>query len=121
MNGLDHLLDPLEEEDAIYDVAQALDLAAGSRRGRRLIDYPAAERARLFIHDALHQSITLEDLVQASGRDRWSLSRDFRALYGTSPYRYIIQRRLSEARRLAFHGTPLSEVALACGFSIRAT
>ena len=116
MSSLDHPLDPLEEEDAIYDVAQALDIAAGSRSGRRLIDSPAAERARLFINDALDQVITLDDLVQASGRDRWSLSRDFRALYGTSPYRYITQRRLSEARRLAFHGTPLSEVALACGF-----
>jgi len=116
LNSLDHPLDPLEEEDAIYDVAQALDTAAGNRRGRRLIDYPAAERARLFIHDALDQVITLDDLVQASGRDRWSLSRDFRALYGTSPYRYITQRRLNEARRLAFQGTPLSEVALACGF-----
>ncbi|CAH0246475.1 AraC family transcriptional regulator [Pseudomonas brassicacearum] len=116
LNGLDHPLDPLEEEDAIYDVAQALDLAAGSRRGRRLIDYPAAERARLFIHDALDQAITLDDLVQASGRDRWSLSRDFRALYGTSPYRYITQRRLNEARRQVLHGMPLSEAAVACGF-----
>ncbi|OPG68423.1 AraC family transcriptional regulator, partial [Pseudomonas ogarae] len=79
---------------------------------RRLDDYPEAERARLFINDALHQAITLDDLVQASGRDRWSLSRDFRALYGTSPYRYITQRRLNEARRLVLHGIPLSEVAL---------
>lgn len=97
-------------------MAQALDSAAGNRRGRRLIDYSAAERARLFIHDALDQPISLDDLVQASGRDRWSLSRDFRALYGTSPYRYINQRRLNKARRLVIHGMPLSEAALACGF-----
>jgi AraC-like DNA-binding protein len=97
-------------------VAQALAVAAGRRRGRRLLDYPAAERARLFIHDALGLPITLDDLVEASGRDRWSLSRDFRALYGTSPYRYITQRRLNEARRLVLQGLPLSEAALACGF-----
>ncbi|QXI52133.1 AraC family transcriptional regulator [Pseudomonas alvandae] len=116
LNTLEHRLDPLEEDDAIYDVAQALAAAAGRRRGRRLLDYPAAERARLFIHDALGQPITLDDLVEASGRDRWSLSRDFRALYGTSPYRYITQRRLNEARRLVLQGLPLSEAALACGF-----
>lgn len=116
LRSINHPLDPLEEEDAIYDVAQALDLVAGNRGGRKLLDYPAAERARLFIHDALNQVITLEALVQASGRDRWSLSRDFRALYGTSPYRYITQRRLNEARRLALRGMALSEVALACGF-----
>ncbi|WP_434578076.1 AraC family transcriptional regulator [Pseudomonas sp. Z5-35] len=116
LSTLEHRLDPLEEDDAIYDVAQALAVAAGNRRGRRLLDYPAAERARLFIHDALGQPITLDDLVEASGRDRWSLSRDFRALYGTSPYRYIIHRRLSQARRLVLRGMPLSETALACGF-----
>ncbi|MBA1376742.1 AraC family transcriptional regulator [Pseudomonas brassicacearum] len=116
LNTLEHRLDPLEEDDAIYDVAQALAVAAGRQRGRRLLDYPAAERARLFIHDALGQPITLDDLVEASGRDRWSLSRDFRAMYGTSPYRYITQRRLNEARRLLMHGLPLSEAALACGF-----
>lgn len=121
LNTLEHRLDPLEEDDAIYDVAQALAAAAGRRRGRRLLDYPAAERARLFIHDALGQPITLDDLVEASGRDRWSLSRDFRALYGTSPYRYITQRRLNEARRLVLQGLPLSEAALACGFSTKAT
>lgn len=31
------------------------------------------------------QSITLDELATHSGRDRWSLSRDFRLLFGTSP------------------------------------
>jgi hypothetical protein len=29
-------------------------------------------------------------LADQSRRDRWQLSRDFRALFGTSPYRYLI-------------------------------
>ncbi|RMR05292.1 AraC family transcriptional regulator [Pseudomonas savastanoi pv. glycinea] len=116
LQSMENALDPLEEEDAIYDLAQALDAAAGNKRGRRALNYTAAERARMYIHDALNQVITLDDLVEASGRDRWSLSRDFRALYGTSPYRYITQRRLAEVRRLLLAGQPLSEAALACGF-----
>jgi AraC-like DNA-binding protein len=116
LQSMENALDPLEEEDAIYDLAQALDAAVGNRRGRRALDYTAAERARIYIHDALDQVITLDDLVQASGRDRWSLSRDFRALYGTSPYRYITQRRLAQVRRLLVAGQPLSDAALACGF-----
>src|SRR3546814_15115184 len=35
LSCMDHPLDPFEEEDGIYDVAQALDSAAGNRRGQR--------------------------------------------------------------------------------------
>lgn len=41
--------------------------------------------------------MTLDTLSQVSGRDRWSLSRDFRTLYGTSPWRYVMMRRLDFA------------------------
>ena len=116
LHSLESPLDPLEEDDAIYDLAQALRLTAGTHRGRRAFDYAAAERARMFIHDALEQAITLDDLERASGRDRWSLSRDFRALYGTSPYRYITQRRLAAVRTRLLAGQSLSDAALASGF-----
>lgn len=43
------------------------------------------------------QDMTLDTLSQVSGRDRWSLSRDFRTLYGTSPWRYVMMRRLDFA------------------------
>jgi len=114
--SLDVVLDPLEEDDAIYDLAQALKAAAGKPSGRRAVDYVAAERARAFIHDKLGEGITLDALVHASGRDRWSLSRDFRALYGTSPYRYITQRRLAEVRHRLLAGQTLIDAALGSGF-----
>jgi len=116
LHSLDAPLDPLEEDDAIYDLVQALRSAAGKPRGRQAVDYLAAERARTFIHDALGEGISLDALVQASGRDRWSLSRDFRALYGTSPYRYLTQRRLAEARNRMLAGESLTEAALGSGF-----
>ena len=114
-------LDPLEEADALYDLAQALATVAGQRGGRRAFDYGAAERARLRIHDGLAGRLTLADLEAASGRDRWSLSRDFRALYGVSPYRYATLRRLDACRRLMLAGQGLAEAALAAGSPIRAT
>ena len=57
-------LDPLEEADALYDLAQALATVAGQRGGRRAFDYGAAERARLRIHDGLAGRLTLADLKQ---------------------------------------------------------
>ena len=80
------------------DPARAISASvAGQRGGRRAFDYGAAERARLRIHDGLAGRLTLADLEAASGRDRWSLSRDFRALYGVSPYRAATLRRLDGA------------------------
>ena len=58
----------------------------------------------------------MDELERVSGRERWSLSRDFRALYGTSPYRYVTQRRLELCRRLLRSGFTLADASLAAGF-----
>lgn len=117
MQGMDCKIDPLEEEDAIYDLAQALAAVSGVRKRRRTLNYAAAERARQYIHSALDSTITLEELEGASGRDRWSLSRDFRALYGTSPYRYLTMRRLDQVKLQLLAGQPLIDAALNIGFA----
>lgn len=116
MQTMDCAFEPLEEDDAIYDLAHALQAAAGKSRGRRALDYPAAERARAYIHSSGGASVKLEELEHVSGRDRWSLSRDFRALYGTSPYRYLTMRRLDHCRRLLLAGTCLADAAIDSGF-----
>lgn len=116
LQGMDRAIDPMEEADALYDLAHALVMVAGQRRTRRYPDFLAAERARAFIHDTLEQSITLDSLAEASGLDRWQLCRDFRALYGTSPYRYLTMRRLDLARRLMRSGQSIAATALMAGF-----
>ncbi|MCI0914648.1 AraC family transcriptional regulator [Pseudomonas putida] len=116
VQALEHPLETLEEQDAVYDLAMALRAVGGKPRGRKRLDYRAAERARAFILEHLHLGITLEMLEQASGREQWSLSRDFRALYGTSPYRFVTLRRLDTVRRLMLDGFTLVDAALAAGF-----
>jgi len=116
LQTMDHAFETLEEDDAIYDLAHALQAVAGQRRGRRAFDYVAAERARAYIHAHLDTNIALDDLEHASGRDRWSLSRDFRALFGTSPYRYVTLRRLDHCRALMHAGVALADAALIAGF-----
>lgn len=121
LRRMDGPLEPRQEEDALFDLAQALGDVAGPSGGgrRRACDFQSAEKARHFLHDHLHttRAITLADLEQASGQDRWRLSRDFRALYGTSPYRYWMLRRLDLARSLVTQGIRPAEAAAAAGFS----
>ncbi|MGY4535438.1 AraC-like DNA-binding protein [Pseudomonas sp. TE3786] len=116
LHNLSASMEPLEEDDAIYDLARALAEVAGQRASRKAVDFVAAERARAFIHAALDRVVSLDELSEASGRDRWSLSRDFRALYGTSPYRYLTHRRLDLARALLLDGHSLAQAAISAGF-----
>ncbi|VVE67023.1 AraC family transcriptional regulator [Pandoraea anapnoica] len=61
--------------------------------------------------------VTLDELEAATGRDRWSLSRDFRTFYGTSPYRYLTMRRLDDVRHQLLAGTSLVDAAATAGFA----
>lgn len=117
MRSLDDPLDPLEEQDALFDLAHALSAVSGTPTKRASFDYVAAERARAFMHSAPDRSVTLDELAQHSGRDRWSLSRDFRLLFGTSPYRYLTMRRLDLVRSLLIQGQSLVSAALIAGFT----
>ncbi len=117
LRSLDCPLDPLEEQDALFDLAQALSTVSGVTAKRSGFDYVAAQRAREYIHSALDRTVTLDELAQHSGRDRWSLSRDFRLLFGTSPYRYLTMRRLDMVRTLLTQGQTLVSAALIAGFT----
>lgn len=110
-------LDPLEQDDGMVELALALDDASGARPLRPSCDFRAAQLARDYLHASSHRTVTLEELAAACGRDRWSLSRDFRAFYGTSPYHYLTMRRLEAARRLMQTGITLAECAAAAGFA----
>ncbi|WP_223530962.1 AraC family transcriptional regulator [Pseudomonas sp. GL-R-19] len=117
LRSLDCPLDPLEEQDALFDLAQAMSTVCGASGKRSGFDYVAAQRAREYIHGALDRTVTLDELAQHSGRDRWSLSRDFRLLFGTSPYRYLTMRRLDLVRALLIQGQSLVSAALIAGFN----
>lgn len=117
LQSLDCPIDRLQEQDALFDLAQALNNASGAITTRKTFDYVAAERAREFIHSALGRSITLDEMAEHAGRDRWALSRDFRLLFGTSPYRYLTMRRLDLVRSLLAQGKTLVDAAMIAGFT----
>ena len=52
-----------------------------------------------------------------AGLDRWTLARQFRAAFGTSPVRFRTMRRLDQVRRLLRGGAGPAEASLAAGFA----
>ncbi|OLL32853.1 AraC family transcriptional regulator [Burkholderia sp. SRS-W-2-2016] len=109
--------EPLERDDALAGLALALDGAAGARPMRRSADFAAARTAREYLDASCTHAVTLDELAAVSGQDRWNLSRDFRTFYGTSPYHYLVMRRLEAARALMLRGVALAETAAAAGFA----
>ena len=117
LQNMNDQLSILEKEDALYDLATTLyEVAGQSLYTRKNYDYIAAEKAREFIHASLDQDISLSDLEQHIQRDRWSLSRDFRLLFGTSPHRYMIMRRLEIVKKCLINNESLTQTAMIAGF-----
>ena len=120
--ALEDLAAPLEElrrDQIIVEVADALATVEGSAAGS-VPSRPhlrAVRLAREFL-DAHHGvAVSSAALEAMTGMTRFALARHFRACLGTSPYRYLVLRRLDRARALIRNGTPLVDAALRSGFA----
>jgi AraC-like DNA-binding protein len=76
----------------------------------------AVRRARAFLHEALAEKVTLEDLARYAALDKFHLVRAFRAQVGLPPYEYLTHLRISRAKELLRRGVLVSEAAQAVGF-----
>lgn len=111
-------LEPLAVDALIGDLTRGLLHADPSIGHRRLAcDTPAVERARQLLDAERTRIVTSSELEAVSGHDRFALARQFRQLHGTSPYRYLLMRRLDLVRRALRAGHALADVALAAGFA----
>ncbi|WP_238858304.1 AraC family transcriptional regulator [Faunimonas pinastri] len=77
-----------------------------------------ARRARECLQDDMTAEFGADELARRAGAEnRFQLARAFRAAYGTSPHAFLVQIRLTQARRLLKAGMRPASVAAACGFS----
>jgi AraC-like DNA-binding protein len=60
---------------------------------------------------------SMAELERLAGLDRWSIARQFRAAFGTSPSRFRTMRQLDMVRGMIRSGSGLADAALAAGFS----
>ncbi len=115
-------LEPLAADSLLVDLAEGLlgAAATGASRGSPRIDAEAAERARRFLDAERTRVVHSTELESVTGLTRYDLSRQFRLMFGTSPYRYLLMRRLDFARELMREQRPLADVACEAGFADQA-
>lgn len=109
--------DPLGPQDALYQLVSAMLGCEGRAQPRRTANSLAVMRVRDFLESVPGPGTGLDQLEAIAGYDRWQLSRDFRLLLGTSPYRYLQCRRIERARQLLRSGLSLAAAAHEAGFA----
>lgn len=113
-------LEALAVDDLVMELARGL-LAAERGGARpipaRRVDVRALERARQFLDTQKTRVVHSRELEAVTGLTRYDLARQFRLRFGTSPYRYLLMRRLELAREAIHHDRPLAEIACDAGFA----
>lgn len=93
--------------------------SAGSRSRRRSSDAAreSFSRCKAIIDAEAERLATLEEVADAAGVEASSICRLFRRFQGTSPYQYLLRRKMTlAAERLVENGGLVKEAALRIGF-----
>ncbi|QJT80839.1 AraC family transcriptional regulator [Kosakonia sp. MUSA4] len=71
-----------------------------------------------YIEAHLAQALLLSDLAAQVALSEYHFARMFRQSMGVAPHQFVMQRRMVRANDLLLNSTlPLTDIALACGFS----
>jgi AraC-like DNA-binding protein len=118
LTDLDGELDELFVDDFLMRIADGLVRHAKAlRRLPASIGWNQARCARDYLEAHATRTVRSGELESLTGLDRFTLSRHFRAAFATSPHRYLLMRRLQQARTMIGEGGELSDVAFATGFA----
>lgn len=71
-----------------------------------------------YVEANLDRKITLDKLASIAGVGKFYFCRLFKSSLGLTPYKYVLQQRISRAKKLlTYTDIPICDVALDCGFS----
>lgn len=74
-------------------------------------------KSKLFIDENFSDDLTVSMICREAGFSIYHYIRIFKVIYGTTPYRYLKERRIETAKnRLASTGEAVTEICFDCGF-----
>ena len=97
---------------------RAVQALANSKKPPHPLDDRRLQRVLQFVDENLQNSIALKDLAAIANLSPFYFARAFRSITGSSPQRYVRQRRLEKAKEFLVDGdTSLADIAFTCNFS----
>ncbi len=89
-----------------------------TKRRPQILDAAARSMIVAFLEDSLDSEITLESLAQQANMPVGVFITAFRAAFHTTPYQYLLDRRIERAKSLLRHTTrTVTEISAMVGFS----
>jgi AraC-like DNA-binding protein len=111
-------LDELRANDLASGLSRLLCEAASVADSKPApLALPQLQRVRDCIAADPAQRHSMAALERLSGLDRWTLARQFRSAFGTSPSRFRTLRQLDVAREAMQRGLRLADAAFEAGFA----
>jgi AraC family transcriptional regulator len=99
-------------------MSRVVQARTNSNKPSHALDDRRLQRVLQFVDENLQGSIALKDLAAIANLSPFYFARAFRRVTGSSPQRYVRQRRLETAKQLLSDGrASLADVALASNFS----
>ncbi|AYG66638.1 MULTISPECIES: AraC family transcriptional regulator [unclassified Rhizobium] len=118
LGELDRELDELFVDDFVSRLTDGLvQHARLPQRPLGSIAWGQVKTARDYLEAHSMQDVRSQELERITGLDRFALARHFRAAFATSPHRFLLMRRLQQAKAMIGVGEPIAEVAAATGFA----
>jgi len=102
---------------AVWEMERVIDDVGRTDVRRRSRRHCGLLRVRSLIAARPADRHPVGELERVADLDRWSLVRQFRAAFGTSPCRFRTLRQLDRVRRLLMSGSGLADAALQAGFA----
>lgn len=118
LEDIDNEIGDLRRSSFLAELAAGLCRVGDTgSRGMGLVDWAALEECADYLKESFRDPVRVSDLEKIADLDRFTLSRQFKRAYGTSPHRYLLMRRLGHAKQLLVNGKTLADAAHESGFA----
>jgi AraC-like DNA-binding protein len=108
---------PLEREAGLLDFfEQALQGLQGTRQGNSVKELPKLQVIKDYLHHNYQKKITLAELAQISGLNKFNIIRSFKDEFSIPPHTYQTLLRINLAKKLLRQDRPIVDVVCETGF-----
>lgn len=107
---------PLEKEESIIAIFERILSQIDPLPTKMKKELPKLQIVKEYLHDNYFEKITLDQLGQISGINKFYIIRLFKEAFGIPPHMYQTLLRINYAKKQLRKQRPLTEVALETGF-----